>query len=198
MTWRKMTCRKMTRRKGDAGPGKCGRFFKPQQVPCPVLRSRLARSFEPATIRPMDATKAELIECHDCGGAVSFRAANCPHCGSAEPAGPYVFNRKEARRHRIEERNDRNLVVVTLSCGLVGGSMVRPVAPARLALFWPGLAMARSVCWSEFPSRLPSTSPAIWSDSRGRAIRHESRRRQASTKTCAPVTISASAVFSLQ
>jgi hypothetical protein len=69
----------------------------------------------------MRATKPELIECHDCGGAVSFRAGNCPHCGSVEPAGPHVFNRKEARRHRIEERNDRNLVVVTLSCGLVGG-----------------------------------------------------------------------------
>jgi hypothetical protein len=68
----------------------------------------------------MRATKAELIECHDCGGAVSFRAASCPHCGSMEPAGPYVFNRKEARRHRIEERNDRSLVVVTLSCGVVG------------------------------------------------------------------------------
>jgi hypothetical protein len=68
----------------------------------------------------MRATKAELIKCHDCGGTVSFRAANCPHCGSMEPAGPHVFNRKEARRHRIEERNDRNLVVVTLSCGLVG------------------------------------------------------------------------------
>jgi len=74
-----------------------------------------------ATIRRMHATKTELIKCHDCGGAVSFRAANCPHCGSVEPAGPYVFNRKEARRHRIEERNDRNLVVVTLSCGLVAG-----------------------------------------------------------------------------
>lgn len=68
----------------------------------------------------MQPKKAELIKCHDCGGAVSFRAANCPHCGSVEPAGPYVFNRKEARRHRIEERNDRNLVVVTLSCGLIG------------------------------------------------------------------------------
>ena len=68
----------------------------------------------------MQPKKAELIKCHDCGGAVSFRAASCPHCGSVEPAGPYVFNRKEARRHRIEERNDRNLVVVTLSCGLIG------------------------------------------------------------------------------
>jgi hypothetical protein len=68
----------------------------------------------------MRRAKAELIQCHDCGGAVSFRAASCPHCGSLEPAGPYVLNRREARRHRIEERNDRNLVIVSLSCGLIG------------------------------------------------------------------------------
>ena len=68
----------------------------------------------------MRPEKTELIRCHDCGGAVSFRAANCPHCGSLKPGGPYVFNRKEARRHRIEERNDRNLVIVSLCCGLVG------------------------------------------------------------------------------
>jgi hypothetical protein len=86
-----------------------------------LLNASLASSFDLTTIRRMSATKAELTECHDCGGAVSFRAANCPHCGSLEPAGAYVFNRKEARRHRIEERNDRNLVVVALSCGLVGG-----------------------------------------------------------------------------
>ena len=71
-------------------------------------------------MRGMRAKKTELIKCHDCGGAVSFRAANCPHCGSLEPGGPYVFNRKEARRHRIEERNDRNLVIVSLACGLLG------------------------------------------------------------------------------
>jgi hypothetical protein len=70
----------------------------------------------------MRGTKVELINCHDCGKAVSFSAAKCPHCGSAEPAGPYVFNRKEARRHRIEERNDRNLMIVALSCGLVGAA----------------------------------------------------------------------------
>jgi len=70
----------------------------------------------------MSETKVELVSCHDCGRAVSFSAAKCPHCGSAEPNGPYVFNRKEARRHRIEERNDRNLMIVTLSCGLVGAA----------------------------------------------------------------------------
>jgi len=71
-------------------------------------------------MRGMRPKKTELIKCHDCGGAVSFRASSCPHCGSLEPGGPYVFNRKEARRHRIEERNDRNLVIVSLACGLVG------------------------------------------------------------------------------
>src|SRR5258708_11159317 len=98
------------------------------------VRSGLARSFELATIRRMHATNAELIKCHDCGGAVSFRAANCPHCGSLEPAGPYVFNRKEAWRHRIEERNDRNLVVVTLSCGLIRAlyGSGRPAHPPRV------------------------------------------------------------------
>jgi hypothetical protein len=64
--------------------------------------------------------RAKLIRCHDCGGAVSSRAASCPHCGSLEPAGPYVFSRQEARRHRIEERNDRNLVIISLACGLIG------------------------------------------------------------------------------
>jgi hypothetical protein len=68
----------------------------------------------------MHSAKAKLIQCHDCSGVVSSRAASCPHCGSLEPAGPYVFSRREARDHRIEERNDRNLVIVSLSCGLIG------------------------------------------------------------------------------
>jgi hypothetical protein len=63
----------------------------------------------------------ELIGCHDCGGQVSFRAASCPHCGSPEPSGPYVFSRKEMRRHRIEQRNDINLLVTSLACAAVGG-----------------------------------------------------------------------------
>jgi rRNA maturation protein Nop10 len=62
----------------------------------------------------------ELINCHDCGRCVSFTAASCPHCGSIEPAGPYRFNRKEARRHRIEERNDRTLILMTVGFGAVG------------------------------------------------------------------------------
>jgi hypothetical protein len=65
--------------------------------------------------------KTELIGCHDCGGQVAFRAASCPHCGSPEPSGPYVFSRKELRRHRIEQRNDINLVVTSLACAVAGG-----------------------------------------------------------------------------
>jgi rRNA maturation protein Nop10 len=62
----------------------------------------------------------ELINCHDCEQSVSFTAASCPHCGSIEPAGPYRFNRKEARRYRIEERNDRTLILMTVGFGVVG------------------------------------------------------------------------------
>ena len=90
-------------------------------------------------MRGMRAKKTELIKCHDCGGAVSFRAANCPHCGSLEPGGPYVFNRKEARRHRIEERNDRNLVIVSLACGLVGAIYGASGSATMLAAVVAGL-----------------------------------------------------------
>jgi hypothetical protein len=62
----------------------------------------------------------ELISCYDCGKGVSFSAANCPHCGSAEPVGPYRHNRKEARRHRIEEKNDRTLIATTVALGVIG------------------------------------------------------------------------------
>ena len=52
---------------------------------------------------------------------MAFRAASCPHCGSPEPSGPYVLSRKELRRHRVEYRNDINLVVTSLACGAAGG-----------------------------------------------------------------------------
>jgi hypothetical protein len=66
------------------------------------------------------ARRTELINCHDCGKGVSFSATVCPHCGSVEPQGPYVQSVRELRRHRIEARNDRTLVVAVLSCGLGG------------------------------------------------------------------------------
>src|SRR5215813_4287751 len=64
--------------------------------------------------------KTELIRCHDCGSAISFSASSCTRCGSLEPRGPYVHSRREQRLHRIEERNDRNLVMAVLGCGALG------------------------------------------------------------------------------
>src|SRR5215475_11079202 len=68
------------------------------------------------------ATKpqGELIDCHDCGARVSFSAASCPHCGSQEPSGPYVFSRREIRLHRIEQRNDRTLALAVVGCTAAG------------------------------------------------------------------------------
>jgi rRNA maturation protein Nop10 len=62
----------------------------------------------------------EVINCHDCRRPVSFSAGHCPHCGSAEPSGPYRFSRKEARKFRIEHRNDNNLVITSLTLGMIG------------------------------------------------------------------------------
>jgi hypothetical protein len=62
----------------------------------------------------------ELISCHDCGNGVSFTARACPHCGSTEPSGSYRFSAREARRHRIEERNDRTLILMTAGLGAIG------------------------------------------------------------------------------
>jgi hypothetical protein len=74
-----------------------------------------------ATIQSMrHETTRELTACHDCGGAVSFSAVACPHCGSTEPGGPYIFSRKETNKFRIEERNDHSMVVITVVCTIVG------------------------------------------------------------------------------
>jgi hypothetical protein len=44
-----------------------------------------------------------------------------PGCGSIEPAGPCRHNRKELRRHRIEERNDRSPIATMVVLGAIGG-----------------------------------------------------------------------------
>ena len=62
----------------------------------------------------------ELIRCHDCKRSVSFSAAHCPHCGSKEPAGPYQFSKREARKFRREDKNDNYLVRTTLLIGFLG------------------------------------------------------------------------------
>jgi uncharacterized membrane protein YeaQ/YmgE (transglycosylase-associated protein family) len=81
----------------------------------------------------------ELINCHDCERSVSFTAASCPHCGSIEPAGPYRFNRKEARHHRIEERNDRTLILVTAGLGSVGAFYGVEISSSAIGAFIAGL-----------------------------------------------------------
>lgn len=62
----------------------------------------------------------ELISCNGCGNGVSFSAVSCPHCGSTEPSGSYRFNATESRRARIEERNDRRLILMTTGMAFVG------------------------------------------------------------------------------
>src|SRR5690349_2974141 len=81
------------------------------------------------------AKQRELIVCHDCGGGVSFTASSCPHCGSTEPAGPYVHSRRELRKLRVEATNDRRLVIVTLACcaiGFVSGAVMGQGGAASL------------------------------------------------------------------
>ena len=70
---------------------------------------------------------------------MSFRAASCPHCGSPEPSGPYVFSRKEIRRHRIEYRNDINLVITSLACAAAGGFYGAIVSSSGLEAILHGL-----------------------------------------------------------
>jgi hypothetical protein len=62
----------------------------------------------------------EVISCHDCKRTVSFTASHCPHCGSKEPAGTYQFSKREARKFRIEDKNDNYLVRTTLLLGVIG------------------------------------------------------------------------------
>lgn len=68
----------------------------------------------------MSDVRAELIDCQDCGRPFSFSAVSCPHCGSSEPSGPYVFDQKALRRFRAEQRNDHTLLVTTLACSGAG------------------------------------------------------------------------------
>jgi hypothetical protein len=82
----------------------------------------------------------ELINCHDCKGSVAFSALSCPHCGSIEPAGPYQFNRKEARRHRIEERNDRTWILMTIGLGALGAFYGIKTSSSTLGALVAGLS----------------------------------------------------------
>ncbi|WP_439367434.1 hypothetical protein ACNJYD_08805 [Bradyrhizobium sp. DASA03005] len=80
----------------------------------------------------------ELIGCSDCGGNVSFSAVACPHCGSREPAGPYVQSSKEQRLHRIQELNDQTLIGMIVLCTGIGffygAGLIGPGGAARYGL----------------------------------------------------------------
>jgi hypothetical protein len=80
----------------------------------------------------------ETIDCHDCSRPVSFSATRCPHCGSSEPAGPYRHSRREIRRHRIEERNDRTLLFMTLAAGVIGAFYGVETSSSRLGALMIG------------------------------------------------------------
>ena len=51
---------------------------------------------------------------------MSFSATTCPNCGSLEPGGPYVHNKRELRRFRGEARNDHTLLIAVLGCAIGG------------------------------------------------------------------------------
>jgi hypothetical protein len=62
----------------------------------------------------------KITDCYDCGSPVSFSAARCPQCGSAEPNGPFRHSPKEIHSHRIEKRNDRRLIMFMAGFGAIG------------------------------------------------------------------------------
>ncbi|MGY3453219.1 hypothetical protein [Bradyrhizobium sp. USDA 4353] len=85
------------------------------------------------------AKRQELIDCQDCGNGVSFSAVACPHCGSTEPTGPVVQNRRELKRLRIEAGNDRRLVVVTALCAGLGIFYGAVMGAGGAASLWAAL-----------------------------------------------------------
>jgi hypothetical protein len=65
-----------------------------------------------------ECSAMKTIDCHDCTGPVSLNARQCPHCGSTAPSGPY--RPRAPHKFRIEERNDRGLVLTSLALGTLG------------------------------------------------------------------------------
>jgi hypothetical protein len=62
----------------------------------------------------------KLIKCHDCGNPVALTATTCTRCGSRDPIGPLRLSTRDRRRFRIEERNDRTMVIVITTLGAIG------------------------------------------------------------------------------
>jgi len=63
-----------------------------------------------------------LIDCHDCGHAVSANAAACPSCGSRHPFGLPKLGRRRTPIHNVEARNDRNVIVIAGTLCALGAS----------------------------------------------------------------------------
>jgi hypothetical protein len=129
----------------DANPGgeRCRRASPPARYAPRLFKRYFSANVARGIHRRMRTKRVELINCHDCGKAVSFSATNCPHCGSIEPSGPYAFSRREARRFRAEQRNDNMMIVTTAAC--CGAGVLYGVLPsssifgAILAGTWYGL-----------------------------------------------------------
>lgn len=62
----------------------------------------------------------KLIDCYDCGRAVSLNATACPSCGSKHLAGPPTLGRKRKPIHNVEGRNDRNVIVLAGTLCVLG------------------------------------------------------------------------------
>lgn len=85
------------------------------------------------------ARSQQLIDCHDCGQGVSFSAQSCPHCGSTEPAGSPELSPRALRKLRVEETNDRRLIIITLLCCGLGVLYGAVMSPGGSAALWSGL-----------------------------------------------------------
>ncbi|GMO58239.1 hypothetical protein BwSF12_75290 [Bradyrhizobium ottawaense] len=62
----------------------------------------------------------KLIDCYDCGQAVSLNASACPSCGSRHLAGPPTLGRKRKPIPNVEAKNDRNMFVIPGTLGTLG------------------------------------------------------------------------------
>ena len=86
----------------------------------------------------------KLIDCYDCGHAVSLNATACPSCGSRHLAGPPILGRKRKPIHNVEARNDRNMFVIAGALGAIGAvyGIVTSPGPWTATLFGIGYGTA--------------------------------------------------------
>jgi hypothetical protein len=97
----------------------------------------------------------ELIDCHDCGKPVSLSARQCLQCGSKDLAGPFQLEKRAARRTGVEARNDRFLILMTVTLGAVGtfygietGSSLMQEAVGALLYGFVGIVVAVPIAFA--------------------------------------------------